>query len=331
MAKSCPKCSLKHVQKFGKQDGRQRYKCVDCWYIFRTHRRAKQGNSSDQNLFTLYSVRKQTLKEISDDIGVSARTIHRRITDILAHKLEEFTSMKICANISWYTPSVLLLDATFFGRKGSDTQWWILIAQDGRTRKILGTKYIIQERVEDYRVLLRSMKQAGYPIPLFAVVDGRNGVEAAIRSYFDIPVQTCQTHKIATIHRYLLKYPRIESYRALKEIARDMIRTDKPSFISMLETFRETYRADFEAKVLDSKTLEYKRAHPRLHLAYNSLMRDIDRLFVSLDFIQSFGENIHTTNRIECVFSHLKPKVKLHRWLTKERRLSLALSLLWEE
>jgi transposase-like protein len=253
------------------------------------------------------------------------------MTDILALKLEEFTDMRICTNISSYASSVLMLDATFFGRKGSDTQWWILVAQDGRTREILATKYIIQERVEDYKILLRSMKQAGYPIPLFAVVDWRNGVEAVIQSYFDIPVQTCQTHKIATIHRYLLKYPRIESYRRLKEIARDMIRTDKPSFVSMLERFREAYKTDFEARVFDTKTLEYKRAHPRLHLAYNSLMRDIDRLFISLDFIQTLGENIHTTNRIECVFSHLKPKVKLHRWLSKERRLSLALSLLWKE
>ena len=126
-------------------------------------------------------------------------------------------------------------------------------------------------------------------------------------------MQICQTHKIATVHRYLLKYPRIESYRKLKEIARDMIRTDKPTFVWMLESFREAYRADFEARIFDNKTLEHKRAHPRLHLAYNSLMRDIDRLFISLDFIQMIQENIHTTNRIEGIFSHLKPKVRLHR------------------
>ena len=84
-------------------------------------------------------------------------------------------------------------------------------------------------------------------------------------------------------------------------------------------------------RTLDSKTLNYKWLHPRLHLAYNSLTRDIDRLFVSLNYIQTIQENINTTNRIEGVFSHLKPKIKLHRGLTKERRLSLALSLLWKD
>jgi hypothetical protein len=58
-----------------------------------------------------------------------------------------------------------------------------------------------------------------------------------------------------------------------------------------------------------------------------------------LDFIQTIqrdyptlrNPNINTSNRIEWIFSHLKPKVKLHRGLSKERRLSLALSLLWKD
>lgn len=142
-------------------------------------------------------------------------------------------------------------------------------------------------------------------------------------------MQICQSHKIATADRYLLKHPRLISHRELKRIAHDMVRTDKITFVWMLERFREDYKEDFEAKILDHKTLEYKRAHPRLHKAYNSLIRDIDRLFVSLPFIRIINKNINTTNRIECEFSHLKPKVKVHRGLSKERRLSLVLSLLW--
>lgn len=312
---------------------------MDCGYIFRSSRRQKKGVWSDSNIFTLYSVHKQTLKEVAQEVWVSKKTIHRRIQSILRMKEEEITwlsmpwlsmpEVKILNSLHSYTKSVLMLDATFFGKKWSNTQWWILVAQDGITKEILATKYITQERIEDYKILLWSMKQARYPTPLFAVVDGRNWVERAIQSIYPIPVQICQTHKIAMIHRYLLKYPRRESYRELKRIARGMIRTDKPTFLGMLESFRETYWSDFDERIFDSKTLTYKKAHPRLHLAYNSLIRDMHRLFISLDFIQTIHENIHTTNRIEWVFSHLKPKVKLHRWLTKERRLSLALSLLW--
>ena len=157
------------------------------------------------------------------------------------------------------------------------------------------------------------MKEAGYPVPLFAVIDGRKGVETVIQEFYNIPVQICQSHKIATIDRYLLKHPRRESYRELKRIAHDMTRTDKATFIWMLERFQAEYAKDMEAKILNPKTLRYRVSHPRLHRAYKSLVRDIDRLFISLDFIQSIKQNINTTNRIECVFSHLKPKVKIHR------------------
>jgi hypothetical protein len=116
-----------------------------------------------------------------------------------------------------------------------------------------------------------------------------------------------------------------------------------------LEEFREKYDEDFRKQELDIQAMrkkwiystedKYMLLHPRLHLAYNSLMRSRDQLFVCLDFIQRFQQNhptlknpiINTSNRIEWIFSHLKPKVKLHRGLTKERRLSLVLSLLWKD
>lgn len=145
------------------------------------------------------------------------------------------------------------------------------------------------------------------------MIDGRNGVESAIQDFYDIPVQICQAHKIATVDRYLLKHPRIESYRELKRITHDMTRTDKATLIWWMEGFRRQYSKDFEIKELDAKTLKYRFVHPRLHLAYKSLVKDINRLFVSLGFIQTIGKNINTSNRIECEFSHLKPKVKLHR------------------
>lgn len=110
-----------------------------------------------------------------------------------------------------------------------------------------------------------------------------------------------------------------------------MTRTDKITFIWWLEEFKRQYIKDFKIRELDTKTLRYRYVHLRLIHAYKSLMRDVDRLFVSLLFIQIINRNINTSNRIECEFSHLKPKVKLHRGLSKERRLSLALSLLWRE
>jgi hypothetical protein len=140
------------------------------------------------------------------------------------------------------------------------------------------------------------------------VIDGRNGVDTTIHKYYrGILIQLCQAHKIATIDRYLLKYPRIESYKKLKEITHGMVHTDKTTFTWQLKEFREKYDEDFRKQELDTKTLKDKYIHPRIHLAYNSLMRSKDQLFICLDFIQTIQQNhptlkspiINTSNRIE--------------------------------
>ena len=317
---------------------------MDCGYVFRSPRRISASDSrKNQDLFLDYSVHKQTLFELADIENVSIKTIHRKLTSVFQKKIEisqESSNIRLNPNLSQYTSSALILDATFFGRKGSDTQWWLLVAVDGITGDILASKYIFQETKEDYEVLLYSLSHSGYPYPYFAVIDGRNGVISTIQKYYhSLPVQICQAHKIATIDRYLLKYPRIESYKALKEIVHWMVNTDKATFLWQLQQFRKKYDADFRKQELDIKTLRDKYIHPRLRLAYNSLMRNMGQMFICLDFIQIIQQNhpnlknpiINTSNRIEWIFSHLKPKVKLHRGLTKERRLSLALSLLWKE
>jgi hypothetical protein len=140
------------------------------------------------------------------------------------------------------------------------------------------------------------------------VIDGRNGVDTAIHKYYHaIPIQLCQAHKIATIDRYLLKYPRIESYKVLKEITHGMVYTDIVTFLWQLSEFRKKYDEDFRKQELDTKTLKDRYVHSRLHLAYNSLIRSRDQLFVCLDFIQTLKQNhptlknpvINTSNRIE--------------------------------
>lgn len=331
MVKICTKCNWIRIQKFWQQDWRQRYKCISCWYIFRNSRRIQKWKLSNDRLLSSYAQNKQTIQELSESTWLSKSTIHRKICAILDTSYHEHKSIRLNPKLSKYTQSVLLLDATFFWKKGSDTQWWLLVAQDALSWDILASKEILNETKEDYEVLLRALLEGGYPQPLFAVIDGRNGIEACIQRFYKIPVQTCQYHKIATIERYLLKYPRIESYRVLKRIARDMINTDKPTFNWMLDEFWQKYDQDFATKELDSKTLKYRYVHPRLHHAFKTLKRSINELFVYQDFFLTLKQEINTTNRIECVFSHLKQRIKLHRGLIKKRRLSLALSLLWKD
>jgi hypothetical protein len=86
-----------------------------------------------------------------------------------------------------------------------------------------------------------------------------------------------------------------------------MIYTDKVTFLWQLKEFRNKYDSDFRKQELDIKTLKDKYIHPRLRLAYNSLIRNMDQIFICLDFIQIIQQNhpnlknpiINTSNRIE--------------------------------
>ncbi len=226
---------------------------MNCWYIFRSPRRVSQRRlQKDQELFLDYSLHKQTLSELADDSSLSVRTIHRKLTSVFKEKIEVSkwqNNIRLNPNLSQYTSSVLILDATFFGRKGSDTQWWLLVAIDGITGDILASKHILQETKEDYEILLHYLSHGGYPLPFFAVIDGRNGVDTAIWKYYsNIPIQLCQAHKIATIDRYLLKYPRIESYKKLKEITHWVVHTDKATFLWQLGDLGTSMRRTLDNK-----------------------------------------------------------------------------------
>ena len=91
--------------------------------MFRGKIRSRKSDVKNEELFYEYSVRKQTLAELSEDNKVSIRTIHRRLTIEFKKEIERNMKLRINPRISHYISSVLILDATFFGKKGSDTQW----------------------------------------------------------------------------------------------------------------------------------------------------------------------------------------------------------------
>ena len=127
MIKVCKKCHGKSIQKFGKTDGRQRYKCMDCGYIFRSSRRVSRVKLQENHqLFLNYSLHKQTLTELADNAGASVKTIHRKLTSVFKEKIkisQLHHNIRLNPHLSEYISSVLILDATFFGRKGSNAQW----------------------------------------------------------------------------------------------------------------------------------------------------------------------------------------------------------------
>ena len=121
----CPVCGSSHTVRNGKRNGIQTYKCAGCGYQFRN-----SGVPYDTRLWELYQENKQTIKELSELLGVSESTVKRRIRNV---------------SVEWEQPLLsgggfVHLDATYWGHN-----WGIMLALDDATGEVLYLEFIGSE------------------------------------------------------------------------------------------------------------------------------------------------------------------------------------------
>ena len=68
-----------------------------------------------------------------------------------------------------------------------------LVFKDVINNKIIVSKHIQSETVEDYKQLFKTIKEQGCEV-LGVVLDGKRGLNKAFK---DIPIQLCHFHQIA--------------------------------------------------------------------------------------------------------------------------------------
>lgn len=128
------------------------------------------------------------------------------------------------------------------------------------------------------------------------------------------------------IKRYVTKKPVLGPNKELNEIVKWLHKTDKWTFESMIEKWYEKYRNWLNEKWIGQRWKRYY-IHKKTRSAYLSLKRNLKYLFTYLDLYWKV-DIPNTTNAIESVFSHIKYKVNLYRWLRKDRKIKLILNLL---
>lgn len=285
---------------------KQRYRCKDCWYVFQNKTR-NVSNSTNEDIWRDYSVWKQTYSELSTQYKMSVRNIQRRLNSYMLPK-----------KVFIPRPIVLLIDTTYFGDIG------VMAFKDALDKKIIHCRLVMNENLSDYKLWVRELQDEWWTIEGI-VCDGKKWL---LGWFGDIPTQMCQFHQVAIIRRYVTKTPKIEANKDLKSLGELLTRTDKESFEYFLDSYWETYK-DFlkEKSMWSDGKLHY--THKKTRSAYFSLRRNLQYLFVWYNRPWKLVIP-NTTNWLEWYFSHLKSKVRIHRWLKKERKIKLILSLLSE-
>lgn len=291
---------------------KQRYKCKDCGYVFQNKARTSEKKTQIQNkqLWEDYSTHKQTYNELSKTYSLSVRTVQKR--------LDEYVPP-----IPLLTPTniILLIDTTYFWNVG------VMAFKNSLSWDIIHSILVTNESFTDYKCWVKKLQDDWWIIDAI-VSDGKRWL---LGWFWNIPTQMCQFHQVAIIRRYVTKKPQIQPNKDLKLLSELLTRTDRETFKYYLNLYEETYGDFLKEKTryfdLKSGKEKWHYTHKKTRSAFLSFKRNLPYLFVWYNYIHTLSIP-NTTNWLEWYFSHLKSKVRIHRWLKKERKIKLILSLL---
>ena len=214
--------------------------------------------------------------------------------------------------ISKYKDVVVNMDTTYWGR-----HFGLLVIKDTFRNKILWYKFVRHERIADYLEGLEWLRSRGFRVHGI-VCDGIRGLLHELRTY---KVQMCQFHQIMIVRRYLTNRPDIPASRELLDICHMMTRTDKESFVGMLERWYVRWEDFLNERSADKNTGRTSYRHKRLRSAYLSLKRNMPWLWTFQNYPLLHIPN--TNNALEGVFTDIKTKLRVHSGITKDRRIAL--------
>lgn len=302
--KKCKKCNWFEIKKDWFKRWKQRYKCKNCWHVFQNKTRKQKIDINE--LWNKYCFRKQTYAELAEDYWVSVRTIQAKL-DKYQIQIPQVKAKKV----------ILLIDTTYFW------EFWVMVFKDAKRNKKLHIKIVDNENNETYKNWIKELEKAWWIIKAI-VCDWRRWL---LTWFHDIPTQMCNFHQVAIVRRYITKKPILEANKALNWITRLLVNTDKETFTYYLGLYWEIYWDFLKERRLNSKW-KLECIHKRTRSAYFSLKNNLKYLFTYYDYIWQI-DIPNTTNWLEWIFGHIKAKVSLHRWLKKERKIKLILSLLY--
>lgn len=214
--------------------------------------------------------------------------------------------------ISMHKDVVVNMDTTYWGRG-----FGLMVIKDTFRNKILWYKFVRHETISDYLEGVEWLRSKGFRIHGI-VCDGMRGLFHELRSY---NVQMCQFHQMMIVRRYLTNKPELPASRELLDICYMMTRTDKESFVGMLEEWQAKWKYFLNERSEDKKTGKTSYTHKRLRSAYLSLKRNMPWLWTFYDNPQLHIPN--TNNALEGVFTDVKTKLRVHSGITRMRRMAL--------
>ena len=256
---------------------------------------------TDDELWTLYQAKKQTIVEIAASSGKSPSTVKRRLRGIA---------------IKWEQPHLdgmsgfVHLDVTYWGRN-----WGVLLALDDATSRPLYVAFVKHETVADYVQAVETITRMGYTVKGI-VIDGMRSLFDMFRDTYRI--QMCQFHMRSIIDRYLTKKPKLKAAVALKELMGRLTVLDRDGFEKEFVKWIEDWDHTLNRRTISKRTGKSHYTHKRLRTAMNSVAFFLPYLFT---YKEKGCEGMpNTNNKVEGVFTDLKKNLNNHSGMGEDGR-----------
>lgn len=253
-------------------------------------------------LWDNYVFGKQTLRELSEDIGLSKLSIKK-----------SFGTLSIIEKKHIPRKINLVADSTFFGKRETN-QWGVTVFRDWSKKENLWWKFIDEESVFTYKEGKNFLEENGYEI-LSVTCDGFRGLTNVFK---DIPIQFCHFHQKQIIQRYVTRNPRLVAGIELLEIVKLLPVVKEKEFTFLLKNYLSKYKQFLDEKTTDPITGRWSFTHKRLRSAIKSLTVNLSYLFTYRKY--PYLNIPTTTNTLESHFSHLKDILRIHRGFSRKTK-----------
>lgn len=309
LAKNCPECGSFSFEKYGRQNGRQRFRCKECGRYFRSK---KKPSVRSRLAWKSYASGRRTVAELAASDGRSTRQM-RRVLSAEAARLVPAAAVQDGAG-----GVALAVDTTYFGTFG------VMVFRCAVRRRNLLWKFVGNETNEDYLAGICGLRDAGWEIAA-VVCDGKRWLAERI-SALGIPAQLCQFHCVKTVTRHLTRRPKTEAGRSLRALALTLASSGEVSFTAGLSGWHDEWGGFLKERTVDPRTGRWQYTHRNVRAAYGTLSRWLPFLFTFERHPKSGIPN--TTNTLDGSFSHMKGKVSVHRGLSEKTKREMVSFLL---
>ena len=214
-------------------------------------------------------------------------------------------------------PVVIVADATFFSRSEG-----LLIFREPNLKQNLIWQEIPSETIKQYALLKLKLERLEFVIQA-VVLDGRKGVRAVFQG---IPIQMCHFHQAAIIRRCLTNRPKLLPAIALREIVRQLTKSNENDFSLMLVNWHNQWQEFLKEKTINPFTNRWFYTHKRLRSAYRSLKTNLPYLFTYQKYPELKIPN--TTNSLDGYVATLKKVIGNHQGIRKEKRTKIVNQIL---